>query len=146
MNSSETIIPMMGLFIPIGICVILPIVIVALITRWRTHVDNNRAGVIAKALECSPSIDINKLSEILSGNQKQYGTDQTLIRRLLIGLIFSFLGIVATISTIVFAIMGLDYEIELSAGIISGICYAVGVAYLIIYRVMRKGSDTESRD
>ena len=47
----------------IGICVVLPIVIVWLINRRRTNETNRRAEILLKAIEAGATVDLNLFQE-----------------------------------------------------------------------------------
>lgn len=56
--------------IPIFICVVLPISIVALVVRASINSDNKRAQVLIKAIESNCGIDADKLAEALQKPKK----------------------------------------------------------------------------
>ena len=62
----------------IGICVVLPIVIVWLINRRRTNETNRRAEILLKAIDAGSTVDLNLFQE----PQKQRSIKEKLLDRL----------------------------------------------------------------
>ena len=84
---------------PIVICGILPVAIVWIVTNKLKNRDDKRAEVLMKAIESDKSIDTNKLAEAL-GNVSEPKSD-ILSKRLLRGLIFTFIGIALIILSLI---------------------------------------------
>lgn len=130
----------LGLLIPIFICVVLPISIVAIVFRASINSDNKRAQVLIKAIESNCGIDADKLAEALRKPKK---SDREILNlRLLRGCIFSFLGL----GFFVVAILSLASKTSLYYDpaylpfslIICIPSLAIGISYLIVYFLTRK--------
>ena len=76
--------------VPIGICVILPIIIVWLIMRRKTNETNKRTEVLLAVIEKNPDLDMEDL--IRKMNPKPKTTKERLMGRLLWGLVFIAIG------------------------------------------------------
>lgn len=76
--------------VPIGICVILPIIIVWLIMRRKTNETNKRTEVLLAVIEKNPDLDMEDL--IRKMNPKTKTTKERLMGRLLWGLVFIAIG------------------------------------------------------
>ena len=69
--------------IPIGICVVLPIIVVRLITRERINRDNMRKDIILAAIEKNTDIDVEEMMKKLNGPKKLL--KEKLMTKLLVG-------------------------------------------------------------
>ena len=91
MNALELIIDLAEeTIVPIGICVILPIIIVWLIMRRKTNETNRRTEVLLAAIEKNPDMDMEDF--IKKMNPKTKTTKERLMSRLLWGLVFIAIG------------------------------------------------------
>ncbi len=125
-----------AVLVPLGICVVLPVLIVFFITRISTNSDNKRAEVLIKAIECNANIDADKLTEALS---KQKKTPMELLNiRLLRGCIFTLLGVAATATAAIIGSNRPELNFQYPIIMFAGFCFAVGISYLIVYFVSRK--------
>ena len=122
-----------GLFISVGICVVLPVAIVWIIFAASRNSDNKRAEVLIKAIENNSGIDADKLAEAL--NKKPKTPREMQLSRLLRGCLCSLVGLAIMLPGIFCKMEGED---EKGMYILSGICLAIGIAYLIVYFVGRK--------
>lgn len=75
---------------PIGICVVLPIIIVWLNMRRKTNETNRRTEVLLAAIEKNPDMDMEDF--IRKMNPKTKTTKERLMSRLLWGLVFIAIG------------------------------------------------------
>lgn len=135
--------------LPIGICVVLPIVVVWLIIRARINRDNMRKDIILAAMEKNSDIDVEEMMKKL--NEPKTLLKEKQLRKLLIGsalVIFSVLAYVA--------MAFLMWQFELSQPEFMGMftelsCIAVpslaiGIAFLINYFVGKKKLAKEKED
>ena len=76
--------------VPIGICVVLPIIIVWLIMRRKTNDTNKGTEVLLAVIEKNPDLDMEDL--IRKMNPKTKTTKERLMSRLLWGLVFIAIG------------------------------------------------------
>lgn len=128
---------MVEIMVPIFVCVVLPVAIVALISARRMNSDNKRAKVLIKAIESNCNIDADKLAEALQKPQKT--PRQLLNDRLLRGCIFGIFGLALIVTGIVSYCAGtpfFDEAVSVSL-MFGGLSLAVGISYLIVYFVTR---------
>lgn len=129
---------MEDILVPIFVCVVLPVAIVAIVFAAAINSDNKRANVLIKAIESNCGINADKLAEAL---QKPKKTARELLNlRLLRGCMFSLIGLALCIVGIVSFCSGI-YDAEESATglwVIGGALIAIGVSYLVVYFVTRK--------
>ena len=124
----------MDFWIPFGICVILPIVIVLIVFLYKMNSDNKRAQVLIKAIESNNNINTDKLAEAM---QKQKGSQlEVLNLRLLRGCIFTFFGIALCITK--FVILDAHYSIKIILIVSGAASIAIGISYLVTYFVTRQ--------
>lgn len=100
--------------------------------------DNKRANILIKAIESNNGIDADKLAESL---QKPKKTEREILNmRLLRGCIFSLVGLALVITGLVNLATGSDFSSDpVSVPVMfGGIAIAVGISYLIVYRVSRR--------
>lgn len=129
---------MTSIIVPIFICVVLPVAIVAIIYAASINSDNQRSKVLIKAIESNCGIDADKLAEAL---QKPKKTAREILNlRLLRGCIFSFIGFALCIGGIIALCVGLEFTSEAVAMqlLFGGASLAIGLSYLIVYFVSRK--------
>lgn len=132
-----------ALFIPIGICVIVPIAIVWIVFKTFMNKDNRRTEVLIEAIKSNNDIDTDKLAETMADRGRT--PEEILNLRLLRGCIFSLAGL-AVLGAILFFYFNNEYiedeciGLFLIAGLIS---VAIGISYLIVYYVTRKTTDKD---
>ena len=129
---------MTSIIVPIFICVVLPVAIVAIIYAASINSDNQRSKVLIKAIESNCGIDADKLAEAL---QKPKKTAREILNlRLLRGCIFSFIGVALCAGGIIALCVGLEFTSETVAMqlLFGGASLAIGLSYLIVYFVSRK--------
>lgn len=129
---------MTEILIPIFVCVVLPVAIVAIVFAAAINNDNKRAEVLIKAIESNGGIDADKLAEALQKPKKT--ARELLYHRLLRGCIFTFIGIALCVVGIV-----LSYYVSESSEdsfiiplVFGGVSIAIGLSYLVVYFVTRK--------
>lgn len=129
---------MESIIVPIGICVVLPIAIVLIVSLARINSDNKRSKIIVKAIEANNNIDADKLAESLK--KPRLSAREMLNFRLLRGCIYSLIGLV-------FVVIGLAYmlgsetsdpDLVTASLVCGGVSLAIGLSYLIVYYVTRK--------
>lgn len=136
---------LIGLLIPISICVILPIAIAGIISYTRMNSDNQRTQVLLKAIEANNNIDADKLAESLRKPVKMRSPREVLNLRLLNGCIFSFLGIGIVLAGLymVFCSRPTDEEVLFILYFIAAVAFAIGLGNLVVYFVTRKQVDNK---
>lgn len=127
---------LVSLLIPIFVGALLPAFIVWVVFKTSSNKDNKNAEVLIKAIENNSSIDADKLIDALSKAQK---TDiQILYLRLLRGCMFTFLGIIGFILAIIFTYQLPLSDMQYIFMVIGGLCFAIGISYLVVYFISRK--------
>lgn len=126
------------ILVPIFICVVLPVAIVGIVFAASMNSDNKRAKVLIKAIESNCNIDADKLAEAMRKPKKS--AREILNQRLLMGCIFSFVGVALCILGLVSYCTGQGFNsdpvtIPLMFG---GASLAIGLSFLVVYFVTRK--------
>lgn len=136
----------MKILVPIFICAILPMVVVLITSLVKMNADNKRSQVLTKAIEMNPGIDAEKLAESL---KKPVKTPREILNlRLLRGCVFTLGGIALIVAGCLSLYRGVGFDsdpvfIPLMFGIVS---VAVGLSYLIVYRVTGKQVNDAKED
>lgn len=134
-----------AIIVPIFICVILPVSIVLIFYLWKINKDNKRSKILIKAIESNPGLDIDKFAESLQSPKRS--ETELLNLRLLRGLIFTFCGIILVIvGVVIYYSDKVMTDDAVMLMILGGISFAVGLSYLIVYRVSRKQIIDSSED
>ena len=129
---------MSHILVPIFVCVVVPIAVVAIAAATKINNDNKRAEVFIKAIESNCGINADKLAEAL---QKPKKTDREILNlRLLRGCAFSFIGIALCIVGIVSLSTGTEFSADPVTVplVFGGASLAIGLSYLVVYFVTRK--------
>ena len=129
---------MTATLVPIFVCVVLPVAVVAIIAATKMNNDNKRSKVLIKAIESNCGTDADKLAEALQKPKKT--AREILNNRLLLGCIFSFVGLALCIVGIVSLCMGTEFSADPVTVplVFGGASLAVGLSYLVVYLVTRK--------
>lgn len=122
----------------IGICVVLPIVIVWLINRRRTNETNRRAEILLKAIEAGATVDLNLFQE----PQKQRSIKEKLLDRLTAAWVATLIGLpIIAFGISMYCLT--DEGLLLVIACIGGIILAVGIALFGVYFAGKKLLATE---
>ena len=125
---------MREIIVLIGICVVLPVMLVWLITRVRRNEIDKKTEVMLKAIESGATIDSDLFKE---APKKRKSTKERLLNRLICGCAASIIGAALTaIGIIPWMTLEDDYYAPLL--IFGGISLAVGIALFIGFFVGRK--------
>ena len=81
---------LVGLLIPLGIRVVLPVLIVWLVTRTRQNETDKKTEIMLKAIEAGATIDAEFFKD---AQRKQKSTKERLLNRLIWGCTTSILGV-----------------------------------------------------
>jgi cytochrome c biogenesis protein CcdA len=133
-----------GIFVPIGICVVLPIVIVWLVLRARKNETDRKAEIMLKALEAGVPIDPNLLST--QPKKKARTIKQDLLERLTGASVTSALGVaMIIISTFTNYERMYDIPLYFAGGILIAIGIALFIAYFVGKKLLAKEIEAEER-
>ncbi len=129
---------LVGLLVPLGVCVVLPVLIVWLVTRTRQNETNKKTEIMLKAIESGATIDADFFMDT---QKKQRSTKERLLNRLIWGCATSILGVGLAVLGIVQWVnwngtSSNDSFVELL--VFAGIFLAIGVALFIGFFVGRK--------
>lgn len=138
------------ILIPLGICVVLPVMIVWLVTRARQNETNKKTEIMLKAIEAGAAIDANFFKE----QQTTKTIKERLLKRLAGGCIFTLMGVVFTI--IGFVNRSTTPELPMSTDsftvpcVFGGIFFAIGIGLLIVFlvgkKMLAKEMDAEAKE
>jgi len=81
---------LVGLLVPLGVCVVLPVLIVWLVTRTRQNETDKKTEIMLKAIEAGATIDAEFFKD---AQRKQKSTKERLLNRLIWGCTTSILGV-----------------------------------------------------
>lgn len=130
---------MENILIPLGVCVVLPVLVVWLVTRAKINSDNRRAEVLLKAIEAGNTVDAEQLAMAFSKSKKITTPLERNNNRLTCGSIFSGIGLVLIVIGII-----MWFQPMCPAGfptvftVLGGISAAIGAGCLITWNVTRK--------
>jgi hypothetical protein len=123
-----------------GICVVLPIVIVWLINRRKTNETNRRAEILLKAIEAGSTVDLNLFKE----QQKQKSIKEKLLDRLTAAWVTTLVGLpIIAFGISMYCLLEHPSEGLLAIACIGGIIMAVGIALFGVYFAGKKLLATE---
>jgi len=128
---------LVALLIPIGVCVVMPVMVVWLVTRAGIKKNEQKMAVLVKAIENGVEIDPELLvSETESSRNTNRNTKMKLIKKLTAGIVCSIIGIALLVCPSLEAFDGVA-RLEMLY-IIGGVMVAIGVAYMVAFFVGRK--------
>ena len=128
---------LVALLIPIGVCVVMPVMVVWLVTRAIIKKNEQKMAVLVKAIENGVEIDPELLvSETESSRNTNRNTKMKLIKKLTAGIVCSIIGIALLVCPSLEAFDGVA-GLEMLY-IIGGVMIAVGIAYIVTFFVGRK--------
>ena len=130
---------MVEIIVPIGVCVVLPVMVVWLVFRSRNHIVDRKAEVLLKAIENGQDID----PEMFASDDRSKRSDRSrrslkmnLLGRLQTGIILVIMG--AGLVACAMLIPGKD-----SLLIIASILLALGIGFFVSFFVGRKWMEAE---
>ena len=124
----------------VGICVVLPIVIVWLINRKKTNETNRRAEIMLKAIEAGSTVDLNLFQE----PQKQKSIKEKLLDRLTAAWIATLVGLpIIAFGISMYCLLDNPSPGVLMIAGIGGIILAIGIALFGVYFAGKKLLATE---
>lgn len=133
-----------GILIPLGVCVVLPVLVVWLVMRKKTNETNRRTEVMLAAIEKGSDVNAEKLLGLFDKTGKPKKTTRTALKERLMGkLLASFIlmgiGIAFGIYALLMSIQGGSNTNDLAAySFVSAVLLLVGAAFLISYFISRK--------
>jgi len=138
---------MIDILIPIGICVVLPIVVVWLNTRKAQNETNKKTEIMLKAIEAGATIDTDLFKTQPAPTKT---IKEKLLARLTAACVVSAIGLSVCITTLILSYLGgvPTWAIQ-DFIVIDGIILAVGIALFVVYfvgkRMMAKEIEAEEK-
>lgn len=118
------------ILVPIGVAVVLPIAIVAIVFRSALASERNRKEIVLAALEKNPDIDVEQLMKNLKKSEKLI--KEKLLARLERGCLCCLMGVA-------FMVLYFFLSVQNEFLIITGpALIAIGIAFLVSYFVGRR--------
>lgn len=118
------------ILVPIGVAVVLPIAIVAIVFRSALASERNRKEIVLAALEKNPDIDVEQLMKNLKKSEKLI--KEKLLARLERGCLCCLMGVA-------FVLLYFFLSVQNEFLIITGpALIAIGIAFLVSYFVGRR--------
>lgn len=127
-----------ALLIPLGVCVLLPVMLGWFYFNSVNNKANRRAEVMTKAIEAN--VRPEKLDDIFDSLRKTAEEIQQI--RLLRGCIFTLLGLSSLVMILVYP----HYGLQRLMFFFSMVCFSIGIGYLIVYFVTRKSVKGEKEE
>lgn len=119
------------ILVPIGVAVVLPIAIVAIVFRSALASERNRKEIVLAVLEKNPDIDVEQLMKNLKKSEKLI--KEKLLARLEHGCLCCLMGVAFMVLYFFLGVQGEDFIVVVGAALI-----AIGIAFLISYFVGRR--------
>ena len=137
-NKSNKTMYVTDLIAVLGICVVLPIIIVALVVRAKTNAANKHAEIALAAIEKNTDVDLGEFFNKM--NPPRRSIKERLLNKLLCGCIFTLFGVCIYIAVTVYNIIngGFDKDMFIGLSFAAVPSLGIGLAFLINYFVGRK--------
>ena len=119
------------LLVPIGVAVVLPITIVAIVFKSALASERNRKEIILAALEKNPNLNVEDLVKQMKKSEKLI--KEKLLARLERGCLCCLMGVAFMVLYFFLGVQGEDLIVVVGAALI-----AIGIAFLISYFVGRR--------
>lgn len=123
------------LLVPIGVAVVLPITVVAIVFRSAMASERNRKEIVLAALEKNPDIDVELLMKNLKKSEKLI--KEKLLANLQHGSLCCLIGVAFVL---LYFFLSMQKEILIIAGTV---LIAIGIAFLVSYFVGRRMLEKE---
>lgn len=142
---------MVEILVPLGVCVVLPVLVVWLVTQKKKNETNRRAEILLAAIEKKPETDIREFLEQLNlqQNSQKKSLKMRLMDKLKVACVCTALGVGIFGTSLWRDVEGGALRDNLSFLYLSGIILLmVGIAHFIIYfmskRMWRKELEKEN--
>lgn len=119
------------ILVPIGVAVVLPVAIVAIVFRSALASERNRKEIVLAVLEKNPDIDVEQLMKNLKKSEKLI--KEKLLARLERGCLCCLMGMAFMVLYFFLGVQGEDFIVVVGAALI-----AIGIAFLVSYFVGRR--------
>lgn len=125
------------ILVPIGICVVLPVLIVWIVNRTRQNEINRKTEIVLKAIEAGATIDTN----LFKTQQDSKTIKERLLKRLTGGCIFTLMGVLFLCVGVYNGANSNEAMANDSSVIpllFSGLWLAIGISLLVVFFVGKK--------
>lgn len=119
------------LLVPMGVAVVLPIAIVAIVFKSALASERNRKEIVLAVLEKNPDIDVEQLMKNLKKSEKLI--KEKLLARLERGCLCCLMGVAFMLLYFFLGVQSEDFIVVVGAALI-----AIGIAFLVSYFVGRR--------
>ena len=119
------------ILVPIGVAVVLPVAIVAIVFRSALASERNRKEIVLAVLEKNPDIDVEQLMKNLKKSEKLI--KEKLLARLERGCLCCLMGVAFMLLYFFLGVQSKDLIVVVGAALI-----AIGIAFLVSYFVGRR--------
>lgn len=119
------------ILVPIGVAVVLPIAIVAIVFRSALASERNRKEIVLAVLEKNPDIDVEQLMKNLKKSEKLI--KEKLLARLERGCLCCLMGMAFMVLYFFLGVQGEGFIVVVGAALT-----AIGIAFLVSYFVGRR--------
>lgn len=127
---------LMIIIVVIGICVVLPLMVIWLINKRKNHEIDKQTEILMAMMEKHPDLDPAEVMKKLNVSSKSHKTiKQKLLDNVLIGGFMTLMGLAVLIPYLCGMVFFGNKEKGIFCG---GIMLAVGLAFLIYYLVSKK--------
>lgn len=126
------------LLVPIGVAVVLPITVVAIVFRSAMASERNRKEIILAALEKNPNLNVEDLVKQMKKSEKLI--KEKLLANLQHGCLCCLMGVAFVL---LYFFLSMQKEILIIAGTV---LIAVGIAFLVSYFVGRRMLEKEAEE
>lgn len=134
MNAAE-LSQIVGMVVPISVCVVLPVLVLWLTIRKRINIENARKEIIIAAIEKNPNLDIEQcISKI---KPKERLLKEKLLGKLLWGTITSLVGLTLVIAAMVIR-KNATSDATMTCAIFGGVFVSVGISFLANFFIGRR--------
>lgn len=134
------------ILVPIFICVVLPVAIVAIVFWAQVRNQKQKSQIIMEAFKHSDNVDINRLAKLLGSNGNIRTPRQRLNRLLIAGSICIFSSIAIVLATIFTRIPNVTIDYYSTELIGSSIIFGIGLAFFISFLFGYKNLAAEERE
>ena len=134
---------LVDILIPLGVCVVLPVLVVWLVMRKKTNETNRRTEIMLAAIEKGSDVNAEKLLDLFDKTGKPTKTTRTALKEKLMKNLTAFIlmgvGLAFCTWAAITGYLGGSNPEEISVYTFVGIvCLLVGAAFLISYFISRK--------
>ncbi len=120
-----------GIVIVTGCCVVLPIAVVSMVMRYKTHEANKRAEIVLAALEKNPGVNVEEVMHSMSATRKS--VKERLFQRLTYGLVCLAVGL-GMLGYMAIQTLESGWNDNMGSLVLGGcIALAVGLAFIIAF-------------